>query len=85
MAAAVNESEWPASANAHPARARRGRSSTETARLLHISRATVHLWHRGYRAEGLVGLIDHLRSGRPTVIDPRTVEPIAKSFDMYDL
>ena len=53
-----------------------GRSPTETARLLHISRATVHLWHRRYRAEGLGGLVDRPRSGRPTVIDPRTVERI---------
>ena len=30
-----------------------GSSPTETARLLHISRATVHLWHRRYRADGL--------------------------------
>ena len=53
-----------------------GRSPTETARLLHISRATVHLWRRRYRAEGLAGLMDRPRSGRPTVIDPRTVERI---------
>ena len=52
------------------------RSPTETARLLHISRATVHLWHRRYRAEGLAGLADRPRSGRPTVIDGRTVERI---------
>ena len=53
-----------------------GRSPTETARLLHISRATVHLWHRRYRAEGLAGLMDRPRSGRSTVIDPRTVKRI---------
>ena len=53
-----------------------GRSPTETARLLHISRATVHLWHRRYRTEGLAGLADRPRSGRPTVVDGRTVERI---------
>ena len=53
-----------------------GRSPTETARLLHISRATVHLWHRRYRAEGLAGLMDRPRSGRPTVLRRRTVERI---------
>ena len=53
-----------------------GRSPTETARLLHISRATVHLWHRRYRAEGLAGLVDRPRSGRPTVLNRRTVERI---------
>ena len=53
-----------------------GRSPTETARLLHISRATVHLWHRRYRADGLAGLVDRPRSGRPTVLNRRTVERI---------
>ena len=53
-----------------------GCSPTETARLLHISRATVHLWHRRYRAEGLAGLVDRPRSGRPTVLNRLTVERI---------
>ena len=53
-----------------------GRSATETAKLLHVSRATVHLWHRRYRAEGLAGLVDRPRSGRPTVLDRRTVERV---------
>ena len=53
-----------------------GRSPTETARLLHISRATVHLWHRRYRADGLDGLVDRPRSGRPTVLSRHTVERI---------
>ena len=52
------------------------RSPTETARLLHISRATVHLWHRRYRADGLDGLVDRPRSGRPTVLSRQTVERI---------
>lgn len=38
--------------------ARRERSSTDTARLFHLSRATVHSWHRRYRAEGVAGLVD---------------------------
>ena len=41
-----------------------GRGASETARRLHVSRATVHLWHRRYRAEGLAGLVDRPRSGR---------------------
>ena len=53
-----------------------GRSATETARLPHVSRATVHLWHRRYLAEGVGGLADRPRSGRPTVLDRRTVERI---------
>ena len=35
-----------------------GHSATETARLLHVSWATVHLWHRRYLAEGVGGLAD---------------------------
>lgn len=35
-----------------------GGSTTETARLLHVSRATGHLWQRRFRAEGLAGLVD---------------------------
>ena len=53
-----------------------GRSPTATARLLHVSRATVHLWRRRYRAEGLAGLVDRPRSGRPTVLNRETVERI---------
>ena len=48
----------------------------KTARLLHVSRATVHLCHRRYGAERLTGLVDRPRSGRPTVLDRRTVERI---------
>ena len=53
-----------------------GRGAAETARLLHVSRSTVHLWHRRYLAEGLAGLVDRARSGRPTVLDGRAVERI---------
>ena len=53
-----------------------GRSATDTAKLLHVSRSTVHLWHRRYLAEGLAGLVDRARSGRPTVLHGRAVERI---------
>ena len=36
----------------------------------------MHLRRRRYRAEGLVGLVDRPRSGRPTVLERRTVERI---------
>ena len=76
MAATAGRDEGSEAASAHPARVGRGRSATDTARVLHISRATVHLWHRRYHAEGLGGLVDRPRSGRPTVLDRRTVEHI---------
>ena len=76
---------WPRRPTTPSAQARRacillavdaGRSATDTATLLHVSRSTVHLWHRRYLAEGLAGLVDRARSGRPTVLDRRTVERI---------
>ena len=36
----------------------------------------MHLWHRRYRAEGLGGLGDRPRSGRPTAVNRRTVERV---------
>ena len=53
-----------------------GRGPAETAKLLHVSRSTVHLWHRRYRAEGLDGLTDRPRSGRPTALKGKTVDRI---------
>ena len=53
-----------------------GAVHTETAKLLHVSRPTLYLWRRRYLAEGLAGLVDRPRSGRPTVLDGRTVERI---------
>ena len=53
-----------------------GRSATETGRLLHVSRSTVHLWHRRYLAEGLNGLTDRPRSGRPTALRREAIERI---------
>ena len=53
-----------------------GRSATDTAKFLQVSRSTVHLWHRRYLAQGLAGLVDRARSGRPTLLEGRTVERI---------
>ena len=76
---------WSTTPNGQTRRARillsldGGRSPTETARLLHISRVTVHPWQRRYRAEGLAGLVDAPQSGRATVLNRRTVERILLS------
>lgn len=43
---------------------------------LHVSRPTVYLWKRRYLAEGLKGLTDRARSGRPTTLDAKSVERI---------
>lgn len=41
----------------------------EVAELLNVSQATVFNWHREWRAEGLDGLADKPRSGRPPLAD----------------
>jgi transposase len=53
-----------------------GRAITEIAETLHVSRPTVYLWKRRYLAEGLAGLTDRARPGRPTVLDAKNVERI---------
>ena len=75
-ASAGSAAEWLYDAASSARSVRAGHSATETPTLLHISCATVHLWHRRYRAEGLDGLTDRPRSGRPTVLNRETVERI---------
>ncbi|WP_419722167.1 helix-turn-helix domain-containing protein [Rhodococcus qingshengii] len=50
-----------------------GHSNTSIARLLGVSRPTVISWRSRYRENGLAGLIDRPRSGRPRVVDPRII------------
>ena len=52
MAATANDAEWSGAARVHLASLDAGRSATDTARVLHVSRATAHPRHRRYRAEG---------------------------------
>ena len=56
-----------------------GHSPTVTARLVHISRATVHLWHLRYRAEGLDGLVEIARGpgGRRLSTRHRRAQPVS--------
>lgn len=53
-----------------------GRAITEIAKSFHVSRPTVYLWRRRYLAEGVAGLTDRARPGRPTVLDAESVERI---------
>ena len=46
---------------------------------MHVSRAIVHNGHRRSRAEGRAGLVDRLRSGRPTVLDRHPAAPAPPS------
>jgi transposase len=53
-----------------------GRTISDIASTLHVSRPTVYLWKRRYVDEGMQGLTDRPRSGRPSTIDPKSVERI---------
>lgn len=53
-----------------------GRAITDIARTLHVSRPTVYTWRRRYLEEGVQGLVDRARPGRPTTLDRKTVERI---------
>lgn len=53
-----------------------GRDVSETARLLHVSRPTVYTWKRRYAEDGVEGLSDRPRKGRPTTLNDTTIEKI---------
>lgn len=46
-----------------------GKSPGEVAEVMAVTRATVYNWHSRFRAEGLAGLVNRPRSGRPSVAD----------------
>jgi transposase len=56
-----------------------GAGTSEVARRLGISRPTVIQWRDRYAERGLPGLHDHLRSGRPKVVDDAAI--IAATLD----
>lgn len=53
-----------------------GQSVSEVATALHVSRPTVYAWQRRYTEEGLGGLSDRPRPGRPTALSKESVERI---------
>lgn len=53
-----------------------GQAITDIAETFHVSRPTVYQWKNRYLAEGLAGLADRPRPGRPTSIDAESVERI---------
>lgn len=46
-----------------------GKKPAEVAELLNVSQATVFNWHAKWRADGINGLSDKVRSGRPPLAD----------------
>lgn len=63
-------------------RAAQGASNTEIAGELGLSLPTVSLWRTQFAREGLAGLADRPRSGRPRAIDEETVQRVlAKTLE----
>ena len=50
-----------------------GTPNVQIAELVGVSRPTVDLWRSRYRDQGLGGLIDEDRPGRPRTVDPRRI------------
>jgi transposase len=53
-----------------------GATVTEIADSLHVSRPTVYTWKRRYAKEGIDGLSDRPRPGRPTTLEEKAVREI---------
>lgn len=47
----------------------RGETIEAVAKILDVTNDTVHAWSKRYKSEGIAGLIDKSRSGRPITID----------------
>jgi transposase len=57
-----------------------GMSAPETARLLGDSPRTVEYWLDRFERDGLAGLIDGEREGRPRRLDPKQLEEIGRAL-----
>ena len=53
-----------------------GLSPSEVAIAQRTSAKTVHRWRNRFEAEGIDGLLERSRSGRPTVIDKETIDKV---------
>lgn len=53
-----------------------GKSPAELAQSQRVSAKTVHKWRNRFAEDGCKGLTDKPRSGRPTVLDDKTVEHV---------
>ncbi len=53
-----------------------GMTPTQVATAQRTTAKTVHRWRNRFEAEGIDGLLERARSGRPTVIDKKTVEKV---------
>lgn len=55
-----------------------GQSPSIVAKAQRVSEKTLHKWKNRFLEEGIAGLEDKFRSGRPTVIDEETVKKVLK-------
>lgn len=55
-----------------------GEKPIEVSRSLDVSEKMVHKWRNRWNSQGIDGLYDAPRSGRPTVIDKETVQKVLK-------
>jgi transposase len=53
-----------------------GMTPTDVAMAQRTTAKTVHRWRNRFEAEGIDGLLERPRSGRPTVIDKKTVDKV---------
>jgi transposase len=58
-----------------------GHKPEAVAELLAVASSTVWNWHRRYRAQGLAGLADRPKSGRPAKADANYVQQLATTLD----
>ena len=60
-----------------------GMTATEVAEAQYVSAKTVHRWRNRFEEDGPDGLLDQPRSGRPTVIDEKTVKRVLQLTTQY--
>lgn len=58
-----------------------GKKPGEVAKLLNVSTATVYNWHERWRENGLAGLSDAPRSGRPRLADANYVTQLEEALE----
>ena len=59
-----------------------GQSPEEVSQLLAVSMGSIYNWHRGWRKEGLVGLENQAKSGRPKHADQAYCELLEKTLEL---
>ena len=58
-----------------------GKSPKEVAEFLGVSQPTVYDWHRGWQREGVEGLANRLKSGRPANATDRYVAQLEEAVE----